>query len=469
MTPEEREKLAAKQRELTEGAKALIDNAESTADELKRADEMIGEAVDIEQKVAQFEADEKAAADRRERIGERESWAKQSRGTLKGMAGGTGALDGDDEPVTGPLSKLGSTGLERKGAFVGKQVDGEFVKLCRTDQWESNSPASKRLRTAATPEYKAAFGQYLRGGEKWATKALSEGVDTAGGSLVPPDIQAEIIRRLPGLAIVEERASTQTTTRDRVLVPRIAAATTDATMYSSAVSFTMVGETPSASAGDVSPSFEQIGVDIHTAKMETSVSRNLLADEGYDLEGFLIEEFRRAATLGKDDKFLTGDGTNQPLGITIDSDITAVASGVSGAMAADGLQALVHALPAQYRPGANLAFSRDALEDIAKLKDGEGRYLLNLMNGGGIAEGVGPQLLGVPYLVSDFLSSVSASATVGFYGNLQFYRVINRLELSIQVLDQVSARSNQNVYVAFLRFGGLVTVPEAFRLATVTA
>ena len=42
MTPEEREKLAVKQRELTEGAKALIDNAESTADELKRADEMIG-------------------------------------------------------------------------------------------------------------------------------------------------------------------------------------------------------------------------------------------------------------------------------------------------------------------------------------------------------------------------------------------------------------------------------------------
>ena len=466
MTPEEREKLAVKQRELTEGAKALIDNAESTADELKRADEMIGEAVDIEQKVAQFEADEKAAADRRERIGERESWAKQSRGTLKGMAGGSGALD-DDEP-TGPLSKLGSTGLERKGAFVGKQVDGEFVKLCRAEQWEAQSPSSKRLRAAASPEYKAAFGQYLRGGEKWASKALTEGVDTAGGYLVPPDIQAEIIRRLPGLAIVEERASVQTTTRDRVQVPRIAAATTDATMYSSAVSFTMVGEVPSASAGDVSPSFEQIAVDVHTAKMETSVSRNLLADDGYDLEGFLIEEFRRAGTLGKDDKFLTGTGSNEPLGITIDGDITAVASGVSGAMAADGLQNLVHALPAQYRPGAVLAFSRDAVEEIAKLKDGEGRYLLDMMNGG-LAFGAPPNILGVPYLVSDFLSSVASSAVVGFYGNLNFYRVVNRLELSIQVLDQVSARSNQNVYVAFLRFGGLVTVPEAFRTATVTA
>ncbi len=448
-------------------AKALVESEGSTKDDLAQADALIGEAVEIEQQIAEAEENEKAAAERDRKLAERNAWAEKSRGTLPGMAKGQGhEFDNNadpDDPAPGEHArKFGNTGMEVKGGFVGKTVEGRFTKFCTTAEWEGN----KKLRFVSTPEYKNAMSDYLRTG--FETKTLTEGVDSEGGYLVPPDMAAEIIRRLPGLAIVEERARLVNTTRDKVQIPRVAAASTDATMYSSAVSFTMVGETPSESTGDTEPSFEQIEADVYTAKLETSLSRNMVADSAFDVEGLLVDEFRRAGTLGKDDKHLTGTGAGEPLGIVNDGDITPILTGASGAMAADGLQTLIHALPAQYRNGAELVFSRDAVSDLAKIKDGNGRYMLDAMNGG-LSEGAPAQILGVPYRITDFLADVAGSAKVGFYGNLGFYWAINRLQFSVQVLREVKARQNQNVYVGFLRFGGAVSVPEAFRIHTVTA
>jgi len=202
--------------------------------------------------------------------------------------------------------------------------------------------------------------------------------------------------------------------------------------------------------------------------METEVSRNLLSDSAFDVEGLLTEEFRRAATLGKDDKYLTGTGANMPVGIVNDADISTVNSGDANTLTTDGWVELVHTLPAQYRTGAEIALSRDALEVTAKLQDGNGRYYLDAMNGG-ISAGTPPTILGVPYRVSDFLDSVSASNIPAIYGNFGFYWAVIRAQLSIQVLREVFARQNENGYVGFLRFGGAVTVPEAFRTHTVSA
>lgn len=436
---------------------AEFKGAETPADKQAEIDAMAEGLDALEAEVKGYADQLESKARLSDRIDAAERWRTESAGRTFAMGGGGSAAERKaDAPTT--------SGVEIRGRHAGVEVKGEFVPICPADEWRAN-PQLQRL---ASPEYKAAFDDYIHNGV--VSKALSEGTDTAGGFLVPPDFFAGVIQRLPGAAVVEAGARIVTTSRDRILVPRVKAATTDSTMYSSAVAFTMVGETPSATTGDTNPIFEQIEVPVYTAKLRTVLSRNLTSDADFDLSGFLTDEFRLAAALGKDDKYLTGTGAGEPRGIINDSAITVVNSGSASALTGDGVLDLVEDLPAQYAAGAKLYLSKSAKKAIRKLKDGNGNYLWSPGGGsGGLAEPAAPTIAGVPFAVTDFLDSIAADAKPMFYGNLQFFWAILRMQLAVQVLKEKYAEENQDGFVGFLRFGGAVTVPEAFRIQKVAA
>lgn len=442
--------------------KALGDQA--PADAGAQVDALILAAQEKIDAAAALEGEAKAALDREQKIAQQREALRASAGRLPGMGSGSSEAKGfgDDDGV--PASPVAGTLLELKDGYVGRQMASGFHRLVPLEEFRQN----KTLQAIAKPEYKAEWLKYATGRPDCDFKALSEGVDSAGGYLVPADMQSQIITRTPGLTVVEDRATIIQTSRDRVQIPRMKGATTDSTMYSSAVSFTMVGEVPTAGAGNTEPSWEQLEAQVHTAVLETTLSLNLVSDAAFGIEGFLTEEFQRAGTLGRDDRHLTGTGMLSPVGIMNDADITTVNTGSAAAMTGDGWQDLIHALPAQYRPGAIIGASRDCIAKTAKLKDGTGRYLLDAMNGG-LAAGAPATILGVEYVVTDFLDAVAASAKPAFYGNLKNYWAIIRAELAIQVLRELKAREHQLIYLGFLRFGGAVSVPEAFRTATVSA
>lgn len=385
------------------------------------------------------------AQSRKQRIDEHYGWGQQSAGTPPGMASG-GQSD----------SKLAPT-LQMKSGWLTADVDGLDVKVYSASQLRT----SKQLQATCSPEYKSAFDAYLRG-EDYDRKALSEGVDSAGGYLVPPDVLARVITRVPGLAVVEERATVINTSRDRVQIPRVAAASSDATMYGSAVSFTMVGETPAAGTGNTEPVFERPEANVYKAKLETTVGNDLIADAEFDLIGYLGDEFRVAATLGKDDRYLTGSGVGEPLGLVNDTTITSVKSGSAALLTADGIKDLVYAIPAQYALNTTIALSLDAMKAIRKLKDSSNRYIWD-PGWGGIVGGAPATIEGRPYVVTDFLDAVGANNYPAVIGDFKRYWAINRKALSIKVLDQLRGREDQTVFVGFIRFGGMVTIPEAFR------
>lgn len=391
-----------------------------------------------------------SAAEAKRRLDDHAAWATQSAGQLPGM--------GTPRPDDGKWLP----GVSQKDGAIYAGVGGREVKLFSAAELETR-PA---LKATLTPEYRAAFDGYLRGKE-YDAKALSEGTDTAGGFLVPVDFLAQLITRLPGVAVVEDLATVVTTTRDRVEIPRVKKASSDVTMYSSAVKFTMVAETPS-SATETEPVFEQMALNVYTAQLFTKLSRNWAADAAFDVTSYLAEEYRRAAMLGKDDRFLTGTGVGEPLGLVNDPDIASVNSGDANLLTADGIKNLVYAVPAQYQANTTLVLSLDALKAIRKLKDGSQRYLWDPGNGG-LVGGMPPTIEGRPYRVTDFLDAVAAGNKPIILGDFRNYWVVNRAGMSVQVLREKYAESNQDAYLAFLRFTGGVAVPEAFRTQTVAA
>lgn len=452
------------------GTMAEFEGKETTADETARLDAMFADLDAVGAEIKGYVDAAETKAGQLARLEEADRFRTESAGKLPGMGlGGSAAVRSKGESER--------DGIVRRGGWIGAEIKGEFIPVYNEDEFGRRA----EYKASATPEYQAAFRRYLTArtnnevGSKAfdilhgaSAKALSEGTDSAGGFLVPVQMVADLIRRRPGMAILAGRSTNITASTDRVWAPRVAAATTDATMYSSAVAVTDVGEIPTAAQADTNPVFEQMAITMHALKLETRLSRFLVADSAFNIEALLADEFGIAVLLGKDDRYLTGTGIGQPLGIVNDSSITTVNSGSAAALTADGIKSLVYALPSQYRSVSTIGLSTSALTAIRKLKDGDGRYLWDA-GYGDISGGVPATIEGRPYLVSDFLDSVSANTIPMFIGDLSAYWTIERTGFSIEVLRELYAGTNQIGYQGFARYSGAVTNPQAFRTHTVAA
>lgn len=462
--------------ELTAEIKGVMDQyvgVETPADAQAKLDAMFADLdkVGAEAKGAIDSLESKAA--QVSRLEEAERFRTESAGKLPGMGmGGSAAArsKGDDSE---------RSGIVKRGGWVGAEIKGEFVPVYNEDEFGR----SVAFKASATPEYGAAFRRYLTalsndqvGAKAWEVlhgvaaeaKALSEGTDSAGGFLVPVQMVADLIRRRPGMAVLAGRATNITASSDRVWAPRVGAASSDTTMYSSAVSVTDVGEVPAAAAADTNPAFEQVAITMHALKAETRLSRFLVADAAFNIESLLAEEFGIATMLGKDDRFLTGNGIGKPIGIVNDPNVTTINSGAAAALTADGIKDLVYGLASQYRAMSTVVLSTSALTAIRKLKDGSGRYLWD-GGYGDISGGVPATIEGRPYLVSDFLDSVSANTYPMFIGDLSAYWTIERQGFTVEVLRELYAGTNQIGYQGFCRYSGAVVNPQAFRIHKVAA
>lgn len=437
------------------------------ADEKKVADLLDASDV-IQGQIEAAIADDERKAAQDARIETASDWHTKSAGRLGGM--GRGGSETKDAAAVGAV--------EKKNGWYGAEVKGVgFVEVYNEDE-VGRSPA---IKATMEPGYKSAFRHYLKAmnsqnisAAEWALlnaadgKALTEGTDSAGGFLVPIQMVAQVIMRKPGSAVMDGRATVINATSDRVLVPRLKAATTDATMYASAVAVTDVGETPSETTGETEPVFDQLGVNIHMLKAFTKLSRNLIADSAFNVESLLADQFGLAFLLGKDDRHLTGTGINQPLGIVNDTSIGTTNSGAASTLTADGVKNMVNALAPQYQGNSTIVLSQSALTTIRLLKDGVGRYLWDAGSGGLVA-GIPPTIEGRPYIVTNFLDTVAASAIPMFIGDLSAYWVIERQMYALEVLRELYAPQNMIGYQGFHRYSGLVTNPQAFRTQTVSA
>lgn len=451
-------------------AKAIMDQyqgVETPAEKQAELDRIFADAdaVQGETKGMVAELEKKSAA--ATRLAEHEEYLRGSAGQLRGMGGGGSAAS--EKKALGPV--------EQKAGWYGVETKAGFVEVYTEEEVE----ASAEIKASLTPEYKAAFRRYLKAqkdhmisSEDWDTlngasaKALTEGTDSAGGFLVPIQMVAQLIMRKPGAVVMgPDRATVIGASSDRILIPRVKAATSDATMYSSAVIVTDVGETPAEGTGETEPVFEMVGVNIHMLKAFTKLSRNLVADSAFSVETLLSGEFGTAIALGKDDRFLTGNGVNQPTGVVNDSAITSIVSGSASTLTPDGIKDLVYGIPAQYQGSSTIVMSLSALKVARKLKDSQNRYLWE-PGFGGIIGGAPPTLEGRPYMVTDFLDAVAGSAKPLFIGDLSAFWIVERPMFALEVLRELYAPQNMFGYQIFHRYSSVVTNPAAFAVQTVS-
>jgi HK97 family phage major capsid protein len=322
-------------------------------------------------------------------------------------------------------------------------------------------------------EYAPAFDAYLHKGINEMgpqdRKTLSEGIDSAGGFLVPEDWQASLIRKMAANATVRANARVIQTSRDVVSFPKVQYTTND--QYTSGVRLTWTGEAPAPSTVHrvTDPVFGEVKIPVHTAMASMPLYNNLIEDAAFDMLGIGSDLMAEAFNLGENDCFWTGDGINKPMGLLtqVNGDGPAsVSSGSAGALLGDGLISLVYDLPEQYDVNAKLFWSKATEAGVRKLQDGNKRYLWPVNSD---LAGAPKELLGYPYVRDSFLPTVAAGHYPIVFGDMHGYYIVDRVGISIQRLSELYAESNITLLLARKRVGGQCVEPWRLRVQKVSA
>lgn len=323
------------------------------------------------------------------------------------------------------------------------------------------------LRVRQRSGYRSAFTKFLRGERLSADEqtmlesrdGLTSGSQTQAGYFVMSEAMAgDFIKNVDDILWIRQLARKERLTEARSL--GVLRRTTKASTFAWAQELS----TPTV---DTAYAIGKRALEPHYMTGEMKVSRDLLRFSTRNIESIITEEMAVNAAEVQEDAFLTGTGVQCPLGLFVASnDGISTSRDVSTdnsttAITADGLINAKFALKSQYRnsPSISWLFHRDAIKMISKLKDGEGRYLLEYS----LREGVPDQLLGLAMRESERApNTFTAGLYVGLLGDFSWYWIVDALDIEMQRLTELYARSNQDGFIARAKLDAAPMLEEAF-------
>ena len=345
------------------------------------------------------------------------------------------------------------TQMEQEINDLGKEI----ARLERQEALEAelNRPVNQPLTTKpgsgrgeepktgrASDEYRKAMLDAFRSNFKRVSNILQEGVDADGGYLVPEEYDHRLIDTLSEENIMRRLATTITTSGEHKIN---IAATKPAASW--------IEEGGALTFGDAT--FSQILLDAHKLHVAIKVTEELLYDNAFNLEGYILDQFGKALGNAEEDAFLNGDGTGKPLGLFAATGGGTVAGTLTAAIKSDDMLDLVYALKRPYRKKASFIMNDKTLSSLRKLKDNNGAYIWQPSYQAGEPD----RVLG--YAVH---TSAYAPEDAIAFGDYKYYNIGDRGTRSFSELRELFAGNGMIGYVAKERVDGKLILPEAVQI-----
>ncbi|MBQ3373919.1 MAG: phage major capsid protein [Oscillospiraceae bacterium] len=327
------------------------------------------------------------------------------------------------QPVNQPL-----TGKPMNGRMEGEQATGRASKQYVKD-----------MLTA------------MRSNFRQISNVLEEGNDANGGYLVPDEWDRRLIDVLTEENIFRGLATRITTSGEHKI--------------------NIAGTKPAASwieeGGALvfsDATFAQKTLDAHKLHVAIKVTEELLYDNAFNLESYIINQFGKAIGNAEEDAFLNGDGTGKPAGIfdTVKGGTFAVELANTG-IKTDDVLTLIYALKRPYRKKASFIMNDSTLAALRKLKDNNGAYIWQPSYQAGEPD----RLCGYAVHTSAYCPELEAGKAAIAFGDYSYYNIGDRGTRSLQQLRELFAGNGMIGYVMKERVDGLLVLPEAVQILSV--
>ena len=320
---------------------------------------------------------------------------------------------------------------------------------------------NRTLGPRETVEYRSAFSSALRNGIRGISgdeqRALQAGSNVDGGYLVAPMQMVDmLLKAVDDEVYIRQRATKQRLTKALSLgVPSLDVDQDDATWTSELAT----------GNEDTATKFGRREFTPNPLAKRIKISNKLIQVSTQSIEGIVLDRISYKFGITQEKAFMSGDGVSKPLGL-----FTASASGISTgrdvssgntttAITLDGLINAKYSCKPQYMKVGEWLFHRDAIRNIAKLKDGDGQYMWQPTKT--LADP--DMLLGRPVTMSEYVpNTFTTGLYVGIFGDLSKYWIVDAMDMQVIVLKELYAETNQTGYIARLESDGAPALEEAF-------
>jgi HK97 family phage major capsid protein len=322
-------------------------------------------------------------------------------------------------------------------------------------------------RALDASEHKAAFESYIRTGEmeglkRLEAKAVSTVTSPDSGYLAPPEVEAEIGRRLSVVSPIRSIAAIRTVSSNVYRKP----------FSTTGFEAGWVGETDARTETDT-PTLVELEYPVMELYAMPAATQTLLEDTAVDIDQWIAGEVEMAFAEQEGAAFVNGDADKKPKGF-LDYTTAAEASwtwgklgyvltGVSGDFAAadesDVLVDAVYALKAGYRQNAHFVMNRKTQGAIRKLKDENGLYIWAPP---ATADGRAT-IMNFPVVEAEEMPDIGAdSLSVAFGDFSRGYLIVDRL--GVRVLRDPYSQKPYVLFYTTKRVGGGVQDFDAIKL-----
>jgi len=308
----------------------------------------------------------------------------------------------------------------------------------------------KAVKTGrASDEYKKALLQAMRTNFRQISNVLQEGIDPQGGYLVPDEYDKRLIDILTEENVMRTLGTNITTSGEHKIN---IAATKPAAAW--------IEEGGTLTFGDAT--FDQIILDAHKLHVAIKVTEELLYDNAFNLENYILTQFGKALSNAEEDAFINGTGVGQPLGILAETGgaQVGVTSASSTKVTADEIINLVYSLKRPYRKNAVFLANDVCIAELRKLKDNNGQYLWQPS----LQAGEPDRVLGYKVYTSPYFPVPAAGGTAVAFGDFSYYNIGDRGTRSFAELKELFAGNGMIGFVAKERVDGKLVLPEAVKL-----
>lgn len=352
--------------------------------------------------------------------------------------------------------------MEAKVKDFSKEI--ERLQAMEAMDMELNKPVNKPItarpsksedepekKGRASNAYKEGMLQAFRTNFRKISNDLMEGVDPNGGYLVPEEYDSRLINILNEENVMRVLGTTITTSGEHKIN---IAATKPAASW--------IEEGKALTFGDAT--FDQIILDAHKLHVAIKVTEELLYDNAFNLENYIIEQFGMALSNAEEDAFLNGDGKGRPTGV-FTSALAAknTADTAAGAIASDDIIKLVYKLKRPYRKNACFILNDQTMAEIRKLKDLNGAYIWQPS----YKEGEPDRILGFKAYTSPFAPTIEVGKPCMAFGDFSYYNIGDRGVRSFQELKELFAGNGMVGFLAKERVDAKLVLLEAVQLLNI--
>ena len=296
---------------------------------------------------------------------------------------------------------------------------------------------TKQEQRAVEDNDRKAFENYIRG--RVVNERAGELTKTDNGAVIPTTIAQQIIKKVYDICPVLEQ-STKYNVKGNLQIP----------YYNDADSkLTVAYQDEFTALTSSNGKFASINLTGFLAGALSKISLSLVNNSQFDIVNFVVDEMAEAIKRFIEHELLIGT-PSKVTGLSTLKNVVTTASAT--AITGDEIIDLHDSVKDAYQNGAIWIMSSKTRTALRKLKDGEGRYLLN----DDISSPFGTTLLGKPVYVSDNMPDIGAGNTAIYYGNMTGLATKFNEEINVQVLREKFADEHAVGVIGWFEFDSKV-------------